>query len=127
MDRFKIPTDIEKEAKNYMTNVVNMLEDNGLMEDVDTAALTMLARNYSMFIKASKQLEKDGLTVTSDRGNISPHPAIKIAKDAQVQAMKVMEKFGLTAKDRTKIAKLNENSKDLSPLEQFVKDSKEIR
>jgi hypothetical protein len=31
-----------------------MLEENGVMEDVDTAALTMLARNYSMFIKASK-------------------------------------------------------------------------
>ena len=127
MNNFKIPTDIEKEAKNYMTNVVNMLEDNGLMEDVDTAALTMLARNYSMFIKASKQLEIDGLTVTSDRGNIAPHPAIKIAKDAQIQAMKVMEKFGLTAKDRTKIAKLSDNSKELSPQEQFVKESKEIR
>ena len=126
-NNFKIPTDIEKEAKDYMKDVILMLEDNSLMKNVDNAALTMLARNYSMFIKASKQLEKDGLTVVSDRGNIAPHPAIKIAKDAQTQAMKVMEKFGLTAKDRTKIAKLSDNSKELSPLEQFVKDSKEIR
>lgn len=126
-NNFKIPTDIEKEAKDYMKDVILMLEDNSLMKNVDNAALTMLARNYSMFIKASKQLEIDGLTVTSDRGNIAPHPAIKIAKDAQTQAMKVMEKFGLTAKDRTKIAKLSDNSKELSPLEQFVKDSKEVR
>ena len=126
-NNFKIPTDIEKEAKDYMKDVILMLEDNSLMKNVDNAALTMLARNYSMFIKASKQLEKDGLTVVSDRGNIAPHPAIKIAKDAQTQAMKVMEKFGLTAKDRTKIAKLSDNRKELSPLEQFVKDSKEIR
>ena len=127
MNNFKIPKDIEKEAKEYMTNVIKMLEENGVMKDVDTAALTMLARNYSMFIKASKQLELEGLTVTSDRGNIASHPAIKIAKDAQTQAMRVMEKFGLTAKDRTKIAKLSDSSKELSPLEQFVKDSKEIR
>lgn len=127
MNNFKIPKDIEKEAKEYMTNVIKMLEENGVMKDVDTAALTMLARNYSMFIKASKQLEIEGLTVKSDRGNIAPHPAIKIARDAQIQAMKVMEKFGLTAKDRTKIAKLSDGSKELSPLEQFVKDSKEIR
>lgn len=126
-NNFKIPTDIEKEAKEYMKNVIQMLDESGVMQDVDNAALTMLARNYSMFIKASKQLEKDGLTVTSDRGNIAPHPAIKIAKDAQIQAMKVMEKFGLTAKDRTKIAKLSDNSNELSPLEQFVKDSKEVR
>nr|DAV01284.1 MAG TPA: terminase small subunit [Caudoviricetes sp.] len=84
MNNFKIPKDIEKEAKEYMTNVIKMLEENGVMKDVDTAALTMLARNYSMFIKASKQLELEGLTVTSDRGNIAPHPAIKIAKDAQI-------------------------------------------
>ena len=126
-NNFKIPTDIEKDAKDYMKDVILMLEDNSLMKNVDNAALTMLARNYSMFNKASKQLEKDGLTVVSDRGNIAPHPAIKIAKDAQIQAMKVMEKFGLTAKDRTKIAKLSDNRKELSPLEQFVKDSKEIR
>lgn len=126
-NKFKIPTDIEKEAKDYMKDVILMLEDNSLMKNVDNAALTMLARNYSMFIKASKQLEKDGLTVVSDRGNIAQHPAIKIAKDAQIQAMKVMEKFGLTAKDRTKIAKLNSGDKELSPLEQFVKNSKEVR
>ena len=126
-NNFKIPTDIEKEAKDYMKDVILMLEDNSLMKNVDNAALTMLARNYSMFIKASKQLEKDGLTVVSDRGNIAPHPAIKIAKDAQIQAMKVMEKFGLTAKDRTKIAKLDSGDKELSPLEQFVKNSKEVR
>jgi len=84
MTNFKIPKDIEKEAMEYMEDVCEMLENNGVMENVDTAALTMLARNYSMFIKANKQLEKDGLTVTSDRGNISPHPAIKIAKDAQI-------------------------------------------
>ena len=126
-NNFKIPTDIEKEAKDYMKDVILMLEDNSLMKNVDNAALTMLARNYSMFIKASKQLEKDGLTGVSDRGNIAPHPAIKIAKDAQIQAMKVMEKFGLTAKDRTKIAKLNSGNQELSPLEQFVKNSKEVR
>lgn len=82
MINFNIPSDIEDEAKEYITDVCNMLEKNGVMENVDTAALTMLARNYSMYIKANKQLEQDGLTVVSDRGNLSPHPAIKIANDA---------------------------------------------
>lgn len=123
-DKFKIPTDIEDEAKEYIKDVLEMLESNGVMEDVDTAALTMLARNYSMFIKASKQLEKDGLTVVSDRGNLSPHPAIKIAKDAQTQAMKVMAEFGLTAKARTKLPKLEANTATDSPLEAFIKSNK---
>ena len=125
--KFIIPDDIQEEAKIYMQNVCAMLESKGVMEEVDTAALTMLARNYSMFIQANKQLEKDGLTVTSDRGNIAPHPAIKIAKDAQTSAMKVMLEFGLTAKARTKLSKMTSAEED-SPLEAFVKNSKiEIR
>lgn len=121
--KFTIPDDIQEEAKAYMRNVCDMLESKGVMENVDTAALTMLARNYSMFIQANKQLEKDGLTVTSDRGNIAPHPAIKIAKDAQTSAMKVMLEFGLTAKARTKLTKLATAEED-SPLEAFVKNTK---
>lgn len=125
MRKFVIPNDIEEEAKNYIQDVVNMLENASLMESVDSAALTMLARNYSIFIKASKQLEKDGLTVVSDRGNLSPHPAIKIAKDAEVVCIKLMEKFGLTVKDRSKLPAFD--STDDSPLVDFVKNAKEIR
>ena len=125
MRKFVIPNDIEEEAKNYIQDVVNMLENASLMESVDSAALTMLARNYSIFIKASKQLEKDGLTVISDRGNLSPHPAIKIAKDAEVVCIKLMEKFGLTVKDRSKLPAFD--STDDSPLVDFVKNAKEIR
>ncbi len=119
---FTIPKDIEKDAVIYMEDVLQNLEDNGVLENVDSAALTMLARNYSMFIKASKQLEKDGLTVISDRGNLSPHPAIKIAKDAQTQAMKVMVEFGLTAKARTKL-KIDKAEED-SAFEAFIKKNK---
>ena len=121
-DYFKIPEDIEQEAKDYMENVIEMLESNGVMETVDSAALTMLARNYSMFIKASKQLEEEGLTVTSDRGNIAAHPAIKIANDAQTKAMKIMMEFGLTAKARTKLPKME--TVESSPLEEFAKNAK---
>lgn len=126
MAKYVIPEDIENDAAEYMTDVLSELESRGILEEVDSAALTMLAQNYSMFIKASKQLEIDGLTVTSDRGNISPHPLIKIAKDAQTQAMKVMLEFGLTAKARTKLPK-KDNEKEESPFEQFIKEGKEIR
>ena len=125
MINYTIPKDIEKDAKVYMQNVLEQLDSTGMLENVDSAALTMLARNYSMFIKASKQLEDEGLTVTSDRGNIAPHPAIKIAKDAQTQAMKVMLEFGLTAKARTKLPKVEQDGS--SPFEQFIKEGKEVR
>lgn len=123
MSKYKIPNDIDSEAHKYMEGVLAKLEEKGIMEYVDTAALNMLARNYSMFIKASRQVEKDGMMITNNKGNLEAHPMIKVAKDAQTQAMKVMQEFGLTAKSRKKLPEL-ENKEEDSPLVQFAKKKK---
>ena len=125
MVNFTIPENLEPEARAYMQNVLQMLEDNGIKEDVDDAALQMLAYNYSTFIKASKIVEQDGLTVTSDRGNIAEHPAVKIGRDAQTQALKVMTEFGLTAKSRSKLPRFDDTDSEDSPLETFIKSRKQ--
>lgn len=123
----KIPSDINKEAKEYMFFVLNKLNESGVLEDVDTASLYMLASNYSTFINASKQVEKDGMMIENNKGNLIAHPMIKVAKDAQTMAMKVMAEFGLTAKARTKLPKMDKQEEELNPMEMFIKKSKEIR
>lgn len=57
MIKYKIPSDIEDEAKAYMKNVISQLDEAGVLVDVDSAALNMLARHYSMFIKANNELK----------------------------------------------------------------------
>ena len=100
MKKIELSEKLEPEALEYIQEVLQMLEEKGIIEDVDDAAIKMLAYNYSTFIKANKIIEDEGLTVTSDRGNVSEHPAVKIARDAQTQAMKVMAlaKNGTTLK-----------------------------
>ena len=123
---YKAPSDVCKEAKEYMKTVISKLEETRVLEDVDIAALDMLARNYSMFINASKQIEKEGTTFINTQGNVTKQPAVNIAKEAQVQAVKIMQEFGLTAKSRSKLPKLEKKEED-SPLESFVKKAKEIK
>lgn len=123
---YKAPSDVCKEAKEYMKTVISKLEQTRVLEDVDIAALDMLARNYSMFINASKQIEKEGTTFINTQGNVTKHPAVTIAKEAQVQAVKIMQEFGLTAKSRSKLPKLEKKEED-SPLETFVKKAKELK
>lgn len=128
MSKFVMPTGLCKESGDYMKDVVEHLTEAGVIESVDTAALNMLARCYDTFILASKQLETDGLTVRSDKGNISEHPLVKVRKDAITQSIKIMTEFGLTAKSRAKLPQMDNTDDELSPLEQFVKNnSKEIR
>lgn len=124
--KFQIPTEIEPEAKEYMKKVVTYLTKNNQLDDVDECALMMLARNYSLFITANKIIDKDGILAVGSRGNDIPNPAIKIANDAQIQAVKLMEKFGLTSKDRKKLIDGDEDEDD-SPLLSFIKGQKETR
>lgn len=126
--KFQIPEGIEKEAADYIKRVVLYLEKNNQFDDVDTAALTMLARNYSLFITTSKDIIENGILAKGSRNNAIPNPAIKIANDAQIQAVKIMEKFGLTAKDRKKLIIGDDEEVEDSPLMQFIKsEKKELR
>ena len=52
MKKYSIPKGIEKEAAEYIQGVLAELENRGVLENIDNAALDMLARNYSTFIKA---------------------------------------------------------------------------
>lgn len=104
------------------------MEKNNQFDDVDTAALTLLARNYSLFITASKDIIENGILANGSRNNAIPNPAIKIANDAQIQCVKLMEKYGLTAKDRKKLLDVDDEELEDSPLMQFIKsEKKELR
>ena len=47
MKKYSIPKGIEKEAAEYIQGVLAELENRGVLENIDNAALDMLARNYS--------------------------------------------------------------------------------
>lgn len=123
---YTIPENIHPEAKTYMEKVVKYLNDNNQLNEADYGALNMLARSYSLYIKAIEEINQNGLMATGSRGNAIPNPAIKIANDAQIQAVKIMQSFFLTAKDRKK---LNEDSveDESSPIMTFIKEAKEYR
>lgn len=126
-EQIKIPKDICAKAKVYIKEVIDTLREKGQLQQIDSAAIYMLAQDYDIFIKAQERLRNEGLTVRSDRGNIAPHPLIKIAKDAQTQAVRLMQEFGLTTKARTKITKKDIEDDEESPLDVFIKQSKELR
>lgn len=126
-EQIKMPKDVCAKAKVYIKEVIDTLREKGQLQQIDSAAIYMLAQDYNTFIKAQEILRVEGYTVRSDRGNIAPHPLIKIAKDAQTQAVRLMQEFGLTTKARTKITKKDIEDDKESPLDVFIKQSKELR
>lgn len=78
--RIILPQNLEVETTEYINSVLAYLKKNDKFNIIDNGALYMLADSYNTYIKASKQLAEEGLTVTSDRGNIAQHPVYGIMK-----------------------------------------------
>lgn len=66
-------------------------------------ALQMLATNLEMLQECSKQIKNDGLMVINRFGNYEKHPLLKVRNDAQIQAVKLLNEFGLTPKSLSKL------------------------
>lgn len=120
---YKIPSNINKEAKKYMATVLKQVKSIADSKPVDDGALDMLAYNYSLFFDAMKIIIKEGVTFTDEKGYIKPHPAVAIARSAQSSCIILMQEFGLTVKSRNGLKKSTMEVPS-NPLEQFVKNAK---
>jgi P27 family predicted phage terminase small subunit len=118
---YKIPDSVNGKAREFMKSVVKTLKESNVAESIDSAALDMLARSYSIYIKANEELDKQTLTVVNNNGNIVANPILKIIKDSQTSCMQIMTEFGLTAKSRRKLPRLDKKEGEESPLDEFVK------
>lgn len=95
----------KNDAEAYMKSVKKFLARKyGAISDEWEAALTMLHDNYQLYVECQRKLHEDGLMVKDRFGNYTKHPLIKVSIDAQIQLIKLMNEFGLTAKSDSKIA-----------------------
>lgn len=122
-NKLTLPSNLEVETTEYINHVLTYLKKNDKYNSIDCGALYMLVDAYNTYIKASKQLAEEGLTVTSDRGNIAQHPVFGIMKTSMATAMDILRDFGLTLKSRSKL-NFMESETEESPLMQFINSNK---
>lgn len=128
MGKFKIDSSYEKETKAYMKDVINKLADSdGEINNEWFAGLIMLAENYNTFIQAKKIINKEGLQIKNRFGDYISHPLNKIAENANIQCLKLLNEFGLTKKSAAKIDEIKTDKKEENLLYNFIKGKKESR
>jgi P27 family predicted phage terminase small subunit len=122
----KIPDGICSEAREYMRELIELMEKQNILTSLDESTVELIGYTYHNFITAQKTILKEGQTITSPRGEIKAHPCVKIALDSQIQLDKLTSSFGMNPKARKEIAK-SETSKKKSPIEEFIDKQKEVR
>ena len=123
----KLPKYLLPATKKFIKTVVDELEQKKMLSDLDEGCILMLADNYNIYLRAMEELNKGSLTFVSDRGNISASPLLRIAKDSESIYLQIMKEFGLSPLSRNKLVEDNPDNSELSPLEQFINQTKEIR
>ena len=111
----------QNDLDTYMSAVRCKLEGDGKWEDVDIAAMEMLRLNLDLMQQAKDTIDKEGLFVSSDRGNLAAHPAVRMFKEFQSKAVEIMKDYGLTALSRKKLDRGDPPKEDDSPLAEFLK------
>lgn len=97
------PTWLDPEAKAEWKRVVPELERLGLLALIDRGAVAAYCQAWSEFHTATQTLQKEGRTLTTDKGYTYPHPAVAQQRSAWQAVRQFSALFGLDPSSRSKI------------------------
>lgn len=116
--RYEINKQNEKETQRFMKALLSKLNNNSLQQ-VDEAALRLLEDTFNLYLMAQKDIRENGITITSDRNNISISPSVTISRNCITQLIPLLQEFGCTVKSRSKLS-IDDVKIEASPLDRFI-------
>jgi len=103
-DRLPQPPDyLNEDGKRFWEIAVPALHDLNVLDIVDRPTLEMAATAYERFHQARRVLQVHGVLTRRPSGEIVPHPAVRIEREAQATFLRFAEQFGLTASARARL------------------------
>lgn len=97
------PSVVQGNARREWTRIVQELEKRGILDRVDSAALAAYCVSFARWQDAEAMVKKQGLVVTTIKGNQIQNPALGVANKAMQMCVKYAEKFGLTPASRATV------------------------
>lgn len=92
-----------EDAKKFWRDNSDFLHGAGLLTKVDGAAFSLMAQSYAIAMAAAKQLEEEGLTVESSRGDDKKNPVATIFSQNASLFRQWANEFGMTPSARAGI------------------------
>lgn len=95
---------LDGEGEKMFSMVLNHLEDTGLLEAVDVVTITMLAKNLSMFVMLSREIQTiDDIVQTYENGSSNVSGKMTALSKVQGEVFKLSAKLGLSPMDRARM------------------------
>ncbi len=113
MDAKVIYKKYDKQVQEYMDNVIKCLEaDYGKIPESWRVSLDLIADNYSIYLKAKADVDKNGLQTYDNYGRPFRNQCLSVMNQAQTQLKDLLKSFALTPMSRTKMNHFNSDTYD---------------
>ena len=100
----RCPSWLEDEAKKEWKRMGKILEQMGLLTDMDMAAFAGYCQAFARWKEAEEFLSQHGSIVRTPNGYLQQVPQVTIAQTNLKIVLKFCEQFGLTPSARSRIA-----------------------
>lgn len=111
----KPPTWLDREAAAEWRRVVPGLQRLDLLKEEDRATLAAYCSTWSTFVKATRAVQREGLTIDAKQGML-PHPAVGIARNAGRELRAFANLFGLSPASEMALGKVaGEGEEETNP------------
>jgi P27 family predicted phage terminase small subunit len=95
---------LDQEGEKMFTMVLDYLNDTGLLESVDVVTVTMLAKNLSMFVMLSREIQTiDDIVQVYENGSSNVSGKMTALSKVQGEVSKLSAKLGLSPMDRARM------------------------
>jgi len=113
------PWTLTKEAKREWDRLCATLAPAGVLATSDADALATWAEAIALYLKANRELERQGPIIAGPNGVPMVNPASRIAKSALATMQRYQVEFGATPSARMKV-KGNQAPAAVDPFDAFL-------
>ena len=105
------PNFLGAEGKAEWKRITPDLKKKGLLAKIDRASLAAYCEAWEDFVFLLNEYNKEGATITTEKGNIVQNPTLGAKNKAAERVLKIACQFGMTPAARTKIDVKEEDKK----------------
>lgn len=98
------PTNLSPLALEKWHDITPVLFDLGLLSRADRDMLVLYCEEYARYRDAQDVIEREGMFITTEKGNVIQHPAVGVVHKAIALMHKILVEFGMTPAARAKVS-----------------------
>lgn len=120
MNYLTVPDGLSDRGKQFYADLVKVLDDQNLIQDLDTSILFITANTWDNYLTAVESIKTDGLTYKMG-GFIKQNPAFRMMNDCQIAFRACVSELGLSPRARKMLKAITlQAGEEESPLEKFL-------